>query len=564
MTSNDEHFTPEQVDEQIEQLQQTDAFGDVSAEQELVRALGHHYHVSLTARDHASLRRTRQRLGESQARPPSEEPPGASATLVSGAPPRRTPLRLARVLNALAAVLVLGALLGSWLVITHMNANRQVAAGTPGSSSGTGSTSRDLYIIQSAIAYRISASSGKVLWQHPVHTRKWPNPNRFGSAYLQVVGSTVYAVLDFDIYALDATTGQQRWHIVNHSQDPYASFNVDQGRVYVYAIDGSFTAYAGSDGHLLWHNTSFINKNTSVFSVSDGNIFMEKVGGTPESQRLYVLDGSTGLMRWNAPLPVASMLDAPLVAGGVVYYSSGYILYAVKEQDGTRLWQQTLPDTGNVSTAGPVNGVLFASTGSVMTESGPERKQLYGLDTRTGKILWRAGPGSSLLSLLPDGGLLAERVHQGGTGDVARLDPRAGRVLWLAPLRCMRDSFGSACSLQQAESSGGHIYLLEGSLNQQQPAYTLRTLDPGTGRVLSTHRLAIGQDNPGVIGLDNGLLYLSLGVQRIGNTITYYDTVLAAYRLSDGALAWNQAMPRLPAPVSANTSPYSTGAVLAP
>jgi hypothetical protein len=122
-----------------------------------------------------------------------------------------------------------------------------------------------------------------------------------------------------------------------------------------------------------------------------------------------------------------------------------------------------------------------------------------------------------------------------------------------------------ACGVLWADVINGKLYLLESAGPPQNKAiYTLKIFDPGTGQLLSEHPLAIEQDNPVAIGASNGFLYMQINVPRIANTISYFDYVFAAYRLSDGATAWRHAMPPFPAPTSANTAPGTSEPVLAP
>src|SRR5690349_25069479 len=113
MASNNEYFTSEQVDEQIEQLRKLSTPHGQADEAQLVDVLQRYYRVSLVAEDRAALTHARQRLldglsdedilaHELQFINISEARPAAH--------PRR--VRRARFLSSLAAVLVVGALLG--------------------------------------------------------------------------------------------------------------------------------------------------------------------------------------------------------------------------------------------------------------------------------------------------------------------------------------------------------------------------------------------------------------------------------------------------------------------
>ena len=562
MSSNNEYFTSERVDEQIEQLYQPGTLDESTGEANLVQALQRYYIVPLIAEDRAALEHARQRITGKQSDGDTSAEIAPVVTFNPASPitrPRGT--RFMRLLSGLAAVIVVGVLVGSWLVVTHMvGTSPTVTSGGPS----------DLYSIHNGTAYRIDGSSGKVIWQRHLATSKQPDPRVGSSAYLQVVNRVVYAVLDFDIYALNSSTGEQIWHVANHSNKSYFWFVVDNGRMYLYSLDFTFSALNAADGSELWHNTTFTTENGYGFSVRDGNLYTQNSAANPGDQKLYTLDGATGSVRWSAPLPQSSLSSAPQVEHGVTYYISGNILYALNEQSGKRIWEQTVPTSGMLMGAYLAGGKLYVTSGSVIMESSTDARNIYALDARTGRLLWSAGPGYNILSLpIAQGLLLAARQHN-GVYSIAGLDPRTGKVAWQAPFQCAVNHFGPKllypdCGALWAEVISGKLYLLESNGPPQNKAvYTLKVFDPHTGQLLSEHPLAVEQDNPVAIGASNGLLYLRINVPRIANTISYMDYVFVAFHLSDGAIAWRHTMPPFPAPTSANTAPGTSQPVLAP
>ncbi len=558
MSSNNEYFTSERVDEQIEQLHQPGTLDESTGEANLVQVLQRYYIVPLIAEDRAALEHARQRITGKQSDGDSPAEIAPVVTFNSASPitrPRGT--RFMRLLSGLAAVIVVGVLVGSWLVVTHMVGTSPTV--TPGGPS-------DLYSIHNGTAYRIDGGSGKVIWQRRLATSKQPDPGVGSSAYLQVVNRIVYAVLDFDIYALNASTGEQIWHVANHTNKSYFWFVVDNGRLYLFSLDFTFSALNAANGSVIWHNTTFTTENGYGFSVSNGNLYTQNSGGN----QLNTLDGATGKVRWSVPLPQGSLFSPPLVENGAVYFPSGYTYYAVHEQTGQRIWEQPIPGAGTLTGAYINSGILYINSYSIIMESSTDTRNIYALDARTGRLLWSAGPGYNILSLpIAQGLLLAARQHN-GVYSIAGLDPRTGKVAWQAPFQCAVNHFGPKllypdCGALWAEVISGKLYLLESNGPPQNKAvYTLKVFDPHTGQLLSEHPLAVEQDNPVAIGASNGLLYVRINVPRIANTISYMDYVFVAYRLSDGATAWRHTMPPFPAPTSANTAPGTSQPVLAP
>lgn len=553
------YFTAGQIDEQIDQLRRANAPGEANAEAHLVHALRRYHSPSLLAEDRAALERARQRI--------------AGATRDTGTFDDQTPLapvsptrpaargrRFVRLLSGLAAVVLVGVLLGSWLVVTRMVSTRTtLVSKQPG----------DLYVVHSYNAYRLDGKSGKVIWQRALPVSKQSPPGSGGSASLKVVNHILYVVLDFDIYALDATTGKPIWHVVNQSGKAYFDFLVNNGRLYLFSLDNTFSALNAATGSLLWHNTTFTTGNGSGFSVSNGNLYTGNNGGN----QLAALNATTGTLRWSVPMPQGSLFGPPLVGNGVVYFLSDNIIYAVHEQNGQRIWAQTIPGSGTLAgvyRVGDTDGILYVNSYSFIMESSTDIRNIFALDARTGRLLWTAGPGYNTLNLpVTNGLLLAAREHN-GVYSLAGLDPRTGKAAWQAPFQCGVYHFGPnlvypECNAIWTGVINGKLYLLESDGQPiKKPVYTLKSFDPATGRLLSEHPVAIGQDNLMAVGAGNGLLYLRVNLPRFANTIYYNDYEFVALRLSDGATSWRHAMPAFPAPTSANTSPGTSTPVLAP
>lgn len=570
MTSNTEYFTSEQVDEQIEHLHQRSTPHEQTDEAHLVDMLQRHYRVSLVPEDRAALAHARQRILDGLG---NEDTLDHESPFVNGSElrPIAHPKRVgrARFLSSLAAVLMVGVLLGSWLIVTHM-------ATTSHSASGT-AQNKSLYTIHSSIAYRLDGMTGKVLWQHPVPTKKQSDPNHGGSASLQVINSVVYAVLDFDIYSLDARNGKQIWHVTNTGKREYLSFAVDQERLYLLSADGTFSALDATNGAPLWHNTTFLQQNSLEFHVLHSNLYTEISGSTLGDQKLVALDGATGNVRWNYPLSDGSLSDLPLVANGVVYFSSGNILSAVNEQNGNKIWERRVSTIGGFGTLYVANDILYAN-GYNIYPFDRINEAIYALAVHSGQILWISQPDFNAFQLpITDGLLLAWRQHNGNYS-IAGVDTRTGKAVWQVPFTCNSLSHdvenpqivNLSCGVSWSEVINGTWYVLESDSQPQkggqgsQEIYSLKSFDPRTGQLLSEHPLESSQGNPEVMGASNGLLYVNIGVPRTANTIPYTDTIFVAYYLNDATQAWRHAMPPFPAPQGANTSPNTSGVVLAP
>ncbi len=559
MEPDHEYFNAEQVDEQIEQLHQANTTGQAGDEAHLVHALQRYHSVSLQTEDRAALERARQRIaGAAHDAGTFGNQVPLVAIPQAGSVVRSRGRRFVRLLSGLAAVVLVGALLGSWLVVTHIASTHTTVVPVQAS---------DLYVVHSGIAYRLDGKSGKAIWQRALPVSKQSPPGTGNSANLQVVNHIVYAVLDFDIYALDAASGKPIWHVVNHTGKAYFRFVVVNGRLYLFSLDNTYSALNAATGSLLWHNTTFKTGNGGL-SVINGNLYMGNNGGN----QIDALDAATGRFRWSL-LMQGSLSGPPLVENGVVYFLSANILYAAHEQNGQRIWVQTLPGAGalaGVYRTGGSDSILYINSFSFIMESSTDIKNIYALDARTGKLLWSAGPGYNTLGLPVTNGLLLTAREHNGIYSLTGLEARTGKIAWQVPFQCGIYHFGPHlvypdCSAVWTGIIGGKLYLLESDGQPvHKPTSTLKSFDPTTGQLLSEHPVVIEQDGLIAVGAANGRLYLRVNVPRFANTIYYDDYVFVAIRLSDGTTAWSHTMPRFPPPTSANTSPDTSSPVLAP
>lgn len=567
MKMDNEYFTPDDIDAQIEQLQQTGKHISSPVEAQLVDALKGYYQHTLTESDQTALKQARQRItGQQNDKQSNEDDTWITATgkmqPIQPAKRSRT-TRFPGILRGLAAMLIVGTLIASWLAVTHI---MHPAPAVQNSSK------QDLFVIHSGIAYRIDGSTGKVIWQQTLPAKKLPDTSRGRSAALQVVNHVAYAMFDYDIFALNTTNGKQIWHISNPSKQAYFNFVVDNNRLYLYSLDLTFSALDASDGHVLWHNTTFKTENGYDFSVVNGNLYIQKPTSDPQDQKLYSLDGTTGSVRWNYSLTMGSMMEKPLFADGILYLSSGRLLSAIKDSDGRQLWQTNVPTTGQLGSFYLANSILYANSWSTI-ESSTDTNKIFALDIHNGKLLWASNPGyQKLATSIIDGLLLAQRQHDGKLS-IEGLNPNTGKVVWQVPFTCGIQHMGTMllypqCSIVWTGIISGNLSLLvsDNQASAGQPLkmdYTLKSFDPHTGQLLSDHKANIKQDSVYPLGASNGLLYLPLLTPRIANTISYTDVTYAAYKLSDGTFVWEHTMPPFPAPTSANTSPDTSQPVLA-
>jgi outer membrane protein assembly factor BamB len=274
----------------------------------------------------------------------------------------------------------------------------------------------------------ISVADGTLLWRYEVDNPTSLNPQWGGFLDPAAVGGSVYGTTRVDpaeevsshtLVAVDGTTGIERWAnpLLAERADPVASDGTTVVVVYETLED---------DG-LLWPS-------------------------------LGAYDAATGASLW-----VREIRDVerrpntrPIIAGSVVVYGAqnGDVL-AFHVTDGTRAWRRNV---------GYRSGVLSAARGTVFVNTGSE---IHALQAKTGKPRWhkapRSGyflsggtlPGEGTVPALVDGGpLVMYAASYEAPGQLYALDPRNGKQLWRSDAGLMGADSGSPIV------AGGRIVLV--------------------------------------------------------------------------------------------------------
>lgn len=171
--------------------------------------------------------------------------------------------------------------------------------------------------------YAVDAASGEVLWRHETARRIRSTP--------AVAAGTVYlGGGDGVLYALDVRTGALRWTFAT-SGVAYdaAEFGFDRtqiqgspavvdGTLYVGSRDASLYAIDARSGELRWHREDGTAWVVGTPVVRDGTLY----NGRSSSGRFRAIDAATGEERWvvEAGGPVVS---SPALVDDVVYVGSG-------------------------------------------------------------------------------------------------------------------------------------------------------------------------------------------------------------------------------------------------
>lgn len=227
------------------------------------------------------------------------------------------------------------------------------------------------------------------------------------------------------IVAIDAQNGRKQWEI--KTELPFSGGPGVSGSLLLMGTEnGEVFTFDASTGTQLWSAT-VTSEVLSAPTVADGIVVVRCIDGrifgldVDTGQRLWVYDHSVPLLtlRGNAPL---------LVRAGVVFigYDGGQVV-ALKLEDGTLMWEQTLVTTEGrteLERLSDIDGQLVFIASDLLVSSYKDR--LASLAADSGRLLWFKDISSST-------GVSVDRVNltlSDKEGNVWLLDRRNGAESW--------------------------------------------------------------------------------------------------------------------------------------
>jgi outer membrane protein assembly factor BamB len=220
------------------------------------------------------------------------------------------------------------------------------------------------------------------------------------------------------LYALDAGSGKVAWR-TRLGNDIKASPSFSEGTVYVGDYEGSVFAVDAQSGRVAWSVDT-----TKVAPGGDGGFYsspavaFDHVYEARDDGTVYALDQRTGKVAWhfatsNSIYSSPAAAQVPGTPASIYVGSYNHNLYALDAQTGRERWRF---DVG-----GEVPGTPTVVGHTVYTSSF-QNKKTFGLDARTGEVVFRWG-SAGYTPLISDG----ERVFLTGFQTVWAFDAkRAG------------------------------------------------------------------------------------------------------------------------------------------
>ena len=261
-------------------------------------------------------------------------------------------------------------------------------------------------IIVSSHAGVVSAyrrTDGKLRW-------RLRTGGKVESSPVVVDGVAYFGTTTGRLFAVTSATGNVRWAYDTGGRIN-SSPSVTRDRVCVSTYAGSVLCVRKANGHELW--TSFVERDAlrldSFYSSasSDGR----RLFATTRSGKTVAFSLASGKQLWSFQMGGWGYAT-PVVADGFVYVSAfdGGVR-ALKAENGAKRWETFVP--GRILGSGlAVGNLVFVST---------LEKKTYGLDRRTGRVVWRTDRGKY------NPGIATDRFYYFTLGgSVIKYAPRGG------------------------------------------------------------------------------------------------------------------------------------------
>jgi outer membrane protein assembly factor BamB len=363
--NQDESFTPDTVDEQIDRVASTPPQGSLPPQEQVIQRLHTLYQADqqstervwgrlaqrLSGRDAGTQTASKPSLLINEPRKERKQPmhPALHSIRRTGSP------RLAQVAAVIFAVL----LVGSLLLVLHMAQSARTGANRTPQTGALSTSPHGIYISRSDGVYRLDIQTRKVIW----HTHVAGQSLYAGDPV--VIGDTVYIVTDSWVSALNAQTGALRWShdFQGRMEDPY----MDNGLLYFSTIPPLSAAIYT------------VNPATGAIVAT----YTPKYGVSTPAATPVAHSSSRPKPGWSAPI----------VVDGVLYYVAGSnnaTLYAVQLPGQKLIWQQQLSNQWLFILPGGIivqNSVAYVE---IMQGGPPIKGWVDAFAARTGSKLWQS------------------------------------------------------------------------------------------------------------------------------------------------------------------------------
>src|SRR3954467_9919340 len=248
--------------------------------------------------------------------------------------------------------------------------------------------------------FAVDAATGARRWRlttQPELPLPWGHESGdyFLSSPAYVDGTVVVGAGDGAVYALDATTGKQKWRAQTEGR-VRASPAVANGRVYAASYDGRVYCFDLTNGALRWrYDTEGVGLRSGSFgfdrrsiqsspTVADGVVYVGARDGF-----LYALGADDGKLRWRVDHKISWVITSPAVSEHVVFAGSSDAHFAqALDSSGTERWRFNA-DVPVWSSPAVADGIVYFGDGV---------GRIHAVERDTGKERWMFRTGAQVFS----------------------------------------------------------------------------------------------------------------------------------------------------------------------
>ena len=388
---------------------------------------------------------------------------GASATRAEA---RKRSRGWVRVVSGVAAVLVVGTLLGGFLLL--FNAHHTMVGGNAGAHTiFTASDANDGTI------YAIRPSDGALYWQYSTGHKltgalvasndtifagttdgyvyalhksdgsvRWSSLQIPGGVYPPMFtdGTEVYFASSDAIYAMRVSDGQVLWHrstpVCNTCAAAFTA--VIDGTAYAY-LDGLY-ALRASDGEVLWHHSEYPFTTRSFVALS-GKVYVP----VEHDGHVYELRSSDGKLLRTFTFTRDEPLEMVSTGGTIYIDSAGHDVYAIRASDDSTLWHKQFSNLVLGLSAANDGTLYFASTivvadslvvsGQGITptasiSSSTASSEVEALNASDGSLRWRWHPTTTTSGGSTDVLSIGNAAYLAIGNSIYALSGKDGQLLW--------------------------------------------------------------------------------------------------------------------------------------
>jgi len=305
------------------------------------------------------------------------------------------------------------------------------------------------YVGDSRGVYALDAATGEERWH--LDAGAWVSAMSLTDSVVYVGGNDVDAGAYY-IYALDDATGEERWRFQTGGK--IASPAVANGIVYVGSDDNYVYALDAATGKWLWRFKAGFEGDVVGFSVpvvADGVVY---IGGADEY--VYALDAGTGELRWRHQM--SDRIPDLAVAERVVYVS-GWMsgLHALEAGSGEQLW---VFGGGMIGPAAVADDVVYVGSND----------GAYSVDAATGEERWLfKAKGWAASPAVAEGVVyVTSEVIAGNEYYIYALDSATGEERWRFQTGGTISSPAVANGIAYISSGDGYLYALDTTTLEQR------------------------------------------------------------------------------------------------